>query len=164
MTLTLLPPNLPPSFPPSSLTHSTICCSLSSQAALSALKQLSEQGLDPVDGPIKVRYDTDPRPMPHVTPCWMFYLSGRAHACVARSQTRTCQCGLLQILSCRLAHHLLRPEPPTHIQHFRSTFIPHRKSDSRRIYLHAAHCCQRVMLCMMAITTKAHSEKRAFST
>lgn len=65
VTLTLLPPNLPPSFPPSSLTHSTICCSLSSQAALSALKQLSEQGLDPVDGPIKVRYDADPRPMPH---------------------------------------------------------------------------------------------------
>lgn len=39
---------------PSRLTQPSVVVSLS-QAALSALKQLSEQGLDPVDGPIKVQ-------------------------------------------------------------------------------------------------------------
>lgn len=46
-----------PTFPTSQLTWPSVVPppSFSSQAALSALKQLSEQGLDPVDGPIKVR-------------------------------------------------------------------------------------------------------------
>lgn len=99
---------------------------------------------------------------PTLTPCWKFYPSGRAHARVPRSQACTCQCGLLQILRCRLAHHPLRPQPPTHIQHFRSTFIPHRKRGSRRIYLHAAHCCQRVTLCMMAIANQGSLRKEGF--
>lgn len=87
----------PISLPPSCLTYSTICCSLSSQAALSALKQLSEQGLDPVDGPIKVpvtpNWQTDSQ---HTLSGW--YLANKPTGvdwCI--SSWGVCYSGILEI-------------------------------------------------------------------
>lgn len=97
-----LPTQISLPFLPSLPTHSTICCSFSSQAALSALKQLSEQGLDPVDGPIKVQKDLNDAHM----------------AAGFINQLQPVMVGLDQ----------LRVHPRTHVHHFRSTFFFHRKA------------------------------------
>uniref|UniRef100_A0A671XS70 Double-stranded RNA-binding protein Staufen homolog 2 n=1 Tax=Sparus aurata TaxID=8175 RepID=A0A671XS70_SPAAU len=94
------------------------------QAALSALKQLSEQGLDPVDGPIK---EPDVR-----VPIWLIANPQRCRrapssAPIPPTHTR----------------------PNISARHFSLR----KESNSRRMYLHALASCQCSTLCMMAIST-----------
>lgn len=137
MTLTLLPPNLSPSLLPHSLDHLLFpLFSGCSKCLETAVGAGTGPGGWPHQGTVG-HGSCQTRRQTLRAHCVLDVFPVRVDRCLS-SQMCVCQSGLLQILSAAgWPHRQLPPQPPTHIQNFRSTFFLHRKATvGVYIYMH----------------------------